>query len=88
MFLKASDSFALHLEGRAVPRLDTRATVSLRWPDWYVADTLDTQRTANTLIDLVKAKQMSRETALRAIADTYDIEDVAAELRRIEEEST
>ncbi len=69
-----------------MPALNVQAPISLRWPDWYAADTLDTQRAADTLIALVEAGQMSRETALRVIAGTYDIEDVAAELRRIKEE--
>ena len=88
MFLKASAVHALRLEGRVLQALDTQAPISLRWPDWYTADTLDSQRTAETVISLVQARQMSRETALRVIAASYDIEDVAAELRRIKEEST
>jgi hypothetical protein len=32
---------------------------------------------------LASAGQISRETAVKAIADTYDIEDVPAELARI-----
>ena len=88
MFLKASAVYALRVQGGLVPVLNAQASISLRWPDWYAADTLDTQRTADTVIALVRAGQMSRETALRVIAGTYDIEDVTAELRRIKEEST
>jgi len=32
---------------------------------------------------LANSGQISRETAVKAIADTYDIEDVPAELTRI-----
>ena len=88
MLLKAAAVYPLCIEGRTLQALDTLAPISLRWPDWYAADTLDTQRTADTLISLVEARQMSRETALRIIAGSYDIEDVAAELRRIKEEGT
>ena len=87
MFLKASAMYALQLEGQPTPKLNPRASVSLRWPDWYATDPQDTQRTAATLISLVQAKQMSRETALRVIAGDYDIEDVTAELQRIREDS-
>jgi hypothetical protein len=88
MFLRASAVYSLKLEGRALPALDSRVPVSLRWPDWYPPDALDAQRTAETLIALVKAGQLSRETACRILAPAYDIEDVNGELRRITTEET
>ncbi len=86
MIVKASTTYQLRVNGKPLPALDTAASVSLRWPDWYSNDALDGQRTAETLISLVGAKQMSRETALRVLAANYDIEDVAAEMRRIKSE--
>jgi len=86
MILLASQKFPLRVGGRALHSLDTAAPVSLRWPDWYPDDALDGQRTADTLISLVNAKQLSRETALRIIAADYDIADVTAELQRIKAE--
>ena len=86
MILAASQVYALRIEGRVVPPLPLTASVSLRWPDWYPDDALDGQRTAETLISLVAAGQMSRETAMRVLAGNYDIEDVAAEMARIEAE--
>ena len=86
MILAASQVYALRVEGRVLPQLSATAPVSLRWPDWYPDDALDGQRTAETLISLVAAGQMSRETAMRVLAANYDIEDVAAELARIEAE--
>jgi hypothetical protein len=83
MILRANRTYPLHVGGRVLPRLDCDAVVSLRWPDWYPDDALDGQRTAETLISLVAAQQMSRETALRVLAASYDIEDVDAELQRI-----
>jgi hypothetical protein len=86
MVLLASQKFPLRVGGRVLHSLDTAAPVSLRWPDWYPDDALDGQRTADTLISLVNAKQLSRETALRIIAADYDIADVTAELQRIKAE--
>jgi hypothetical protein len=83
MVLRASQVFALRVEGSVLPQLDAEARLSLRWPDWYPDDALDGQRRAETLISLVGASQMSRETALRILAAEYDIEDVEAEMRRI-----
>jgi hypothetical protein len=86
MILRASQVFSLKAGGAPLPPLDALAPVSLRWPDWYPDDALDGQRTAETLISLVNAKQLSRETALRIIASDYDIEDVTAEMERIKAE--
>ena len=88
MILRASQVFPLRAGGMDLPALDVGAPISLRWPDWYPDDALDGQRTAETLISLVNAKQLSRETALRIIASDYDIEDVSAELQRIKAEGT
>jgi hypothetical protein len=86
MILRASQAVPLRAGGVDLPALDVCAPVSLRWPDWYPDDALDGQRTAETLISLVGAGQLSRETALRIIASDYDIEDVAAEMERIRAE--
>ena len=86
MIMRASQVLPLHAGGIDMPPLDMRAPVSLRWPDWYPDDALDGQRKAETLISLVNAQQLSRETALRIIASDYDIEDVVAELQRIKAE--
>ncbi len=83
MFIRASRIYPLMLGNCAVPALDLTATVSLRWPDWYPPDALDAQRIAETVIALVGAGQMSRETATRILAAGYDIEDVGVELERI-----
>jgi hypothetical protein len=86
MVLRASQAAALKVGGVDLPPLDVGAPISLRWPDWYPDDALDAQRTAQTLISLVNAQQLSRETALRIIAADYDIEDVGAEMERIKAE--
>ncbi len=86
MILRATHIYPIRVEGRVLAPLACDAPISLRWPDWYPDDALDGQRTAETLIALVAAKQMSRETALKVLAASYDIEDVAAELHRIKTE--
>ncbi len=87
MFLKASERYPLRMGGDVVTNLHADAAIGLRWPDWYPPDALDGQRTAETVIALVTAKQMSRRTAMRILAAGYDIEDVDAELKRIEAET-
>lgn len=84
MVLRAAQLYPLIVMGQAVPDLDPSARLSLKWPHWYPATSDDRQKDAQTLSTLAAAGQISRETAVKAIADTYDIEDVPAELARID----
>lgn len=84
MMLRASRTYRLRVEGRDLAELDPEAPLSLRWPDWYPPDALDRQRDAETLRGLVAAGQISRATALRVLAPAYGIDDVGAELARIQ----
>jgi hypothetical protein len=83
MVLRASQVFRLRVMGRDIPRLDPRSRLTLKWPRWYPPTAEDRQRDAQTLSTLANAGQISRETAVKSIADTYDIEDVSQELARI-----
>lgn len=83
MVLRASQVYRLHVMGEDIPAMDPTARLSLVWPRWYPPTADDRQKDALTLSALAGAGQISRETAVKAIADTYDIEDVPAELARI-----
>ena len=83
MVMRASHAYPLSVMGREVAELDLSARLSLTWPRWYPLSADDRQRDALTLSTLADAGQISRETAVKTIADTYDIEDVPAELARI-----
>ncbi len=83
MVLRAGEHYQLRLADAPLPKLDPAAPLSLIWPSWYPDTSEDRQRDANTLTSLVAAGQLSRETALKRLAPTYDIEDVPAELAKI-----
>ena len=83
MVLRASGRYALRVFNEAVPSLDQTARLSLKWPRWYPSTADDRQKDAVSLATLAKAGQISRQSAIGAIADTYDIEDIPAELARI-----
>jgi len=83
MMLRANKSFTLEVDGAVLPALDANAPLSLRWPDWYPPDSADRQRDAATIVSLVEAGMLSRETALRILAPDYDIADAGEELGRI-----
>jgi hypothetical protein len=60
--------------------MDPTTVLSLKWPRWYPTSAADRQLDATTLSTLMNTGLISRATAVRAIADTYDIDNVAAEL--------
>jgi hypothetical protein len=83
MFLRANAIYPLCAERLLWSPADEMPTISLRWPSWYPQDALDAQREAETVIALVGAGLLSRQTALRILAAGYDLEDVNGELQLI-----
>ena len=87
LMLRAGAKYGLCMNGIDLSRCADPPQLRLRWPDWYPSDASDRARDAQTLIALVNAKQLSRETALRVIAMEYGLTDVSGELARIENEA-
>ncbi len=83
MVLKAGSKYRLRLGDTVLPKLDAHAGLSLIWPRWYPPTAEDRQHDAQTLATLTSAGLMSTETAVKSLADTYDIEDVPGEIARI-----
>lgn len=88
MMVAASNVYQLRADGELLPALDPNSRITLSWPRWYAPGSQDRQADAQTLQTLVGAKLLSRETAIRAIADVYAIQDVPTELFRIDTEET
>jgi hypothetical protein len=86
MVLRAAAIYPLRIGGQAVPALNPEARLSLIWPRWYAPSAEDRQRDAQTLVALMQAGQMSRETAVRSLSATFDVADVDEELARISED--
>jgi hypothetical protein len=83
MILRASQVYRLRVFGAEIAPLDPAARLALKWPRWYPLSADDRQKDAQTLATLAASGQISRETAVKSIADTYDIEDIPAEIARI-----
>ncbi len=83
MILRAAQRYRLTVMGEEIPRLDPAARLSLVWPRWVPPTADDRMKDAQTLATLAASQQISRETAVKSIAGTYDIEDIPAELARI-----
>src|SRR5574340_74272 len=87
MIVRAGDKIPLkYRDGSEVGKLAQKAEIVLRWPAWYQPTAQDAQNKAETLRTHTDAGHMSRETAVKAIAADYDIEDVPGELTKIEKE--
>lgn len=83
MVVRASQVYPLRAMERDVIALDASARLSIKWPRWYPPTADDRQKDAQTLTTLVTAGLISRQTAVKAIADTFDIEDIPGELANI-----
>ena len=85
MIVKASKVFKLvSKKGIEYGELSQDDELSLRWANWYQPTYADKQTQANTLNVLRQANLLSQETAVKSLADAYDITDPQDELRQIE----
>lgn len=83
MVLRAAQVYRLQILGDELYKPDPDIRLTLKWPRWYPLTAEDRLRDAQTLATLISNGTISRETALKAVADSYDLEDIAAELTRI-----
>lgn len=85
MVVRASEKYPLKdKKGREIGKLSREEDISLRWPQWYAPTYSDKQTQATTVDVLRGAGLLSRETAVKSIAPSYDIADPADEIRQIE----
>ena len=80
MIVRASQRYTLRANGCELPTMEPAIALSLKWPRWYPTSAADRQLDATTLSTLMSSGLISRASAVKAIADTYDIDDVTAEL--------
>lgn len=84
MIVLASQKYPLKLkDGTTIGKLSPDKPVSLRWPRWYAPTYADQQTQAETLDTLRGAGLLSQETAVKALAADYDVEDVEEEIGQI-----
>jgi hypothetical protein len=74
LIIRASQVYRIVTCGRELGTLDSGAFLSLKWPRWYPTTADDRQKDVQSLIALVTAGCINRQTALRAIASYYDLE--------------
>ncbi len=83
MVLRASQHYPLIVRGAELPPLDPEASLSLTWPRWYPASADDRLKDAQALTTLTEAGLLSRESALKSVASTYDIANIGNEIATI-----
>ena len=83
MVVRASHLYSLRVMGQPIEPIPATVRLGLIWPRWYAPTSEDRGRDAQTLRTLIEAQLISQETAVKTLADVYDIEDVHAELARI-----
>ena len=83
MVLLASRKYRLRIGGEFHDSLAEEVQISLKWPGWYAATADDRMKDAQALATLASSRQISQETAMKSIADLYNIHDIEAELSRI-----
>jgi hypothetical protein len=80
MLVRASARYNLSTGAGHMRPTDPTIPLSLKWPRWYHSSATDRQLDATTLSTLMKAGLISRASAIRAVADTYDIDNIVAEM--------
>ena len=88
MTVSASNTLELRVKGRPLPPLDRMARLTLTWPRWTAPNAEDRSRDAQTLQTLTAAALLSRETAIKSVADVYGIANVPTEIDRIERQES
>jgi hypothetical protein len=84
MIVRASSKIPLKTKrGDAIDKMSEKEPISLRWPAWYPPTYADKATQATTLDELRGGGLLSQQTAVKTIADSYDIEDVEKELAAI-----
>ena len=87
MTVRASKIFPLVVMGETQFGLDDSKRLTLRWPRWYPLSADDRLKEAQAIATLTNAGQLSRETAVKALAASNNVSDVEAELNAIDQDS-
>ena len=73
--------------GQAIEPIGSETKISLNWPRWFAPTADDRQADALAVTTLKSGGVISTETAIRAVAPDYDIEDTAKELNDVQAEA-
>jgi hypothetical protein len=83
MVIAAGNKMPVKVLGKQLNTLSETEYPTLRWPKWFAPTGSDRQQEAAALQTLANSGHISRETAVKSIASSFDIEDIDEELKRI-----
>jgi hypothetical protein len=84
----AEESAIVFRADKKLPTPDLSEDISLVWEPWYPLTPDDMQKTGLGISALIQSKVISRRTATRELAATFDIEDVDEEQALIKKEES
>ena len=84
MIVSASEKTPITIDGKRITL--SPEPISLRWPAWYAPTSSDMTSVVNAVKTAKDGGIISQETAVKQVADAYDIEDTAAEIKLIKAE--
>jgi len=85
MIISGSKKYPIILDGKKLNFPDN-LQIALKWEDFYVASAQEKQQKALMIKTYKDAQIISQETAVKAVANDFDIEDVSNEIKQIEVE--
>ena len=85
MAVAAAKKMAIKIDGETI-RFVGSDKPTLRWGPWFPRTAHDRQAEASALATMQGAGHVSRETAVKVLAATLDVEDADAELARIKKD--
>jgi hypothetical protein len=83
MALAANEKFPLYAAGKQLGDFAPETAMALKWQPWFTPTFQDRKDMALTVTEHRKSHTLSRETAVKAVAGMYDIEDPASEIAKI-----
>jgi len=87
MVVRASNVYPLLVNSNIAVPMDPKTKISLRWPRWYPLSADDRLKEAQAVAALTNAGQLARETGVKMTAAATGVEDVAAELDAIDQDT-
>lgn len=86
MVIKATHVYDVIINDVVYKSIKTKEKITLKWPSWYPPTPQELVQIATATKIHTDTGHMSKETAVKNIAEDYGIKDIEAELKKIDED--
>lgn len=86
MMAEISNKNTVYINNQLMKPIDPNLELTLKWPHWYPSTPQDRVSNANAIKILQDSQHLSRETAVKFVADDYAITDIEQEIKLIDED--